>query len=350
MKKSLAKLLTFVSNLGAFAFISVLFAGTLVFSNDSSYIITGNKISAPAETSECQNVDVSVNKESGFFGGTTIRFSSKSDSKCIESKYKKSAFCPELTNLFKSFNWVPKRIHLKTMSDRIIGSFTEIDSSVRGIYFGARHVIQQLSLKEAGTQLNEYEIYEVQSKYKSSEVYDILILVDKKVSSSISDWISQYLKSTFEPSSNNWFSLQSGEDGSLSSPKQISCGQNIKTLLIPGSSYEDFSLSSLEGNSNFTSPASSGSLVWTYKTYQSGSESIYIPEITGIINCQQQPAAERISSHSNQLPTTHVLSFRRLFNEGIIEKIDLKQALDKKVSLEKFDDCDPVSGRGAGGD
>lgn len=350
MIKLLTKFLTVVSNFKSFVFIAVMFVRALAFSDSDNYIITSESISAPSGTSECQNIEVKVAKDEGIFGSSKLSLQIRSDHKCIEIKNQKIASCPELRQLFKTLSWTPKRHHLKTKKDRIIGSFTEIDPSVPGIYFGVRHVTQQLSIQEAKEQLSQYHIYAIQPKSTSEEFYDILILVDKGSESSINDWSNNYLKSTPNyPSSTQWFSLQSGQDGHLSVSKQISCGQSIKLLSISGSQYEDFSLTS-EGNSNFTSPASSGSLVWTYQTNQSGHDTIYSPELSGIINCQQKPIEENRDAHSNQLPTTHVLSFKRLFSDGSIRLISLKEAIDKKVPLEKFIDCDPISGRGAGAD
>lgn len=239
----------------------------------------------------------------------------------------------------------PKRYIFLDRLGNLIGGSTQIDNDGR-VYATARHVLagqREIRVKDQSNRvldLNRFYIFEVSiagQKYPS----DVLLLFDKEIESEKpdSDEITSILeKVATEPNINlKWYSWEFG----LFDTK-ITDGR-ASGLLIErnesGSPY--FWLDG--GDSNYTAPGSSGSVVW--QPQASNSTSL---RPVGIVQCMEQPTREEksVSSHT---PKPRFLNLFYLASQPLQWMETNPISLLNGPRQVEEPNCKPIDGRQGGG-
>jgi hypothetical protein len=240
----------------------------------------------------------------------------------------------------------PKRLLFLDRDGGLLGGATQIDQ--KGLVFvTARHVLagqKELIIKTEHSQeyrINDFFLFQAKAKAKAP-LLDVLFLILKKQISYAptgEDLISLIASTSRLPNQNSkWFSWQYGifderiTDG-------VSSGLLVEKNPTDLSPY--FWLDS--GESNYTSPGSSGSVVWQPLTSKSHS---LLP--IGVIQCMEHPAASE-RSKSSHLPKPRFLSLFYLVSEPLIwETIDAEALLQGPIHPTEAN-CTPIDGRQGGG-
>ncbi len=239
----------------------------------------------------------------------------------------------------------PKRLLFFDGDDGLLGGTTQIDS--KGLVFTtARHVLAgQKEIVIRAEDSKEYKLsdfYLFQAKTSPNAPWlDVLFLIPKQISyiPTSKDLISVIASSSSLPNPySKWFSWQYGIFD-----QRITDGFSSGLLVekFPSDSSLYFWLDS--GNSNYTSPGSSGSVVWQPLTSNSHS---LLP--IGVIQCMQHPAASE-RSKSSHFPKPRFLSLFYLVSKPLIWKIIDADVILHGPTQPKEANCPPIDGRQGGG-